>query len=360
MGDFGVLIACTARDLPLARGCCASVRHFMGDVPMCLLVDGPCAVADLARTHGAGVLTRADVEHDVLRQRSFGWGLTKMIAFWESPWSRFLLLDADTIVWGDVREYARADARGACADVVVDRHFFQIAAERDTNPYLADFLGEVEVVSPRQGDSLGEPGPRERRMRRLAALLRDWFFDPALLERHLPGFDWQARAYDYFCSGALFARRDILSLDRYLEVLDLAQRVPGLFGPGEMGILNYLVLDGADRGSFEVAGEERLQTLVCRHTASELRARFPVDPAPPAVERGAATVVHWSGKPKPTLERGEVYAELMTWFREQSHRAARGGVEASAPRKARARLRREELRAAWGSAAFAMLRRWRS
>jgi hypothetical protein len=341
MEDFGVVIACTARDLHLARGCCASVRHFMGDVPLCLLVDGPCEVADLVGAYGVCVIDRGRVAHDALRQRSFGWGLTKMIAFWESPWPRFLLLDADTIVWGDVREYAR-DER---CDVVVDRHFFQLAAN-DGNPYLADFLGAQNA--------------REEQLRRLAALLRQWFFDPVLLDRHLPGFAWQRHAYDYFCSGALFARRGILALDRYVEVLDLAERTPGLFGPGEMGILNYMVLEGADRGTIGVVGEERLQTLVCRHTAAELRSRFPLAPTPPAVEPGTATVVHWSGRPKPTLRREEVYAELMTWFRLQSHYAAgRVAGTTSAPRRQRARLRFEELRAAWGGAAHAARQRWR-
>jgi hypothetical protein len=37
-----------------------------------------------------------------LREKSFGWGKTKMIAFWESPWQNFLVLDADTNVWGNI------------------------------------------------------------------------------------------------------------------------------------------------------------------------------------------------------------------------------------------------------------------
>ena len=279
MDDFGVVIACCAEDHFLARGCVASVREFLGDVPICLIYDGRYA-GDLAERFGVRVLQRADVRCDLLRERSFGWGLSKMVAFWEAPWPKFLLLDADTIVWRDVLAYGRLDE----ADVVVDRHFFDIAAAGGVNPYLADFLDQENV----------QAAP-------LAALMRQWFFDPALLGHHRPGFAWQRHAYDYFCSGALFARRGVLELDAYLDALDLQQRVPGIFGPGEMGLLNYLVFRAADEGRLRVAHESRLQTLVCR--------------MPDFTEPEHATVVHWSGRPKPRIARADVHSALMTRFR---------------------------------------------
>jgi hypothetical protein len=38
--DFGVVIPASAEHLHWVRGACASVRHFMGDTPICVLVDG--------------------------------------------------------------------------------------------------------------------------------------------------------------------------------------------------------------------------------------------------------------------------------------------------------------------------------
>ena len=279
MDDFGIVIACCAEDHFLARGCVASIREFSGDVPICLIYDGTYE-GDLAERYGVRVMPRSDVRNDALRERSFGWGFTKMVAFWEAPWPKFLLLDADTVVWRDVLQYAKLDD----CDVIVDRHFFDIAAARGVNPYLADFLGDANAQS--------EP---------LAALMRQWFFDPALVEKHRPGFRWQRFAYDYFCSGAMFARRGILDLDEYLDAVELQERVPGIFGPGEMGLLNYLVFRAAGEGRLRVGHESRLQTLVCQTDAF--------------AEPEHATIVHWSGRPKPRIARVDVAPALMTRFR---------------------------------------------
>lgn len=100
MNDFGIIVACAPHDYRLAKGTCASIRHFLGDVPICLLIDGDFPVTDLQRAYGVRVLPRSNVRNPELRRRSFGWGLTKMVSFWESPWEYFLFLDVDTVVWG--------------------------------------------------------------------------------------------------------------------------------------------------------------------------------------------------------------------------------------------------------------------
>jgi hypothetical protein len=296
MNDFGVIVTCCRRDLALAKACCASVRYFLPSVPICLIVDGTDTPTSLVETYGTSVITRDTVRDADLRQRSFGWGLTKMIAFWESPWRRFLLLDADTVVWGDPISLIRDQA----AEVVVDRHLFDLAARTDPNPFLGDFLRAGRATSDRAS---------------VLDLVNAWFFDTSRIEQHVPGFAWRPHLYDYFCSGALIGTRGIFGLDEYLEMLDLAEGHLGLFGPGEMGLLNVLVFRAADAGRIRVAQDARLQTLVCQHEPAELAARFSVE----ALKRSEAitepTVIHWSGRPKPTLATTDGYADAMTFFR---------------------------------------------
>lgn len=101
MKDFGIIVAYYRKDYNFAKGCCASIRYFLGNIPICLIVDGTFSVRELEKTYGVCALYRDNVTNHVLRERSFGLGLPKMVSFWESPWENFLYLDADTVVWGD-------------------------------------------------------------------------------------------------------------------------------------------------------------------------------------------------------------------------------------------------------------------
>ena len=106
MEDFGVIIACCDQDYLFTKGCCASIRYFLGDVPICLLIDGTFSVSPLEKVYGVRVINHDSVSEPLLRKRSFGWGKSHMIPFWESPWQNFLVMDADTIIWGDVLKLA--------------------------------------------------------------------------------------------------------------------------------------------------------------------------------------------------------------------------------------------------------------
>lgn len=309
LDDFGVIVTCCQRDFALARGCCASIRYFLPGVPICLIVDGAETPDSLIQTYDAQVITRDTVRDARLRDRSFGWGLTKMVAFWESPWSRFLLLDADTVVWGDILQLAGYPQ----AEVTVDRHLFDLAAQAEPNPLLGDFL--------RAGNARIDRTPE-------LDLLDAWFFNTRSIGQYLPNFDWRRHLYEYFCSGALFATRGIFDLDEYLQLLDLAEAHPGLLGPGEMGLLNVLVFGAADAGRIRIAQEARLQTLVCQHDSAALAARFPTAALTAPAAASEPTVIHWSGRPKPTLTATDGYTEAMTHFRRTFERDRRAGRRA--------------------------------
>ncbi|MGU3495480.1 hypothetical protein ACLBXM_15660 [Xanthobacteraceae bacterium A53D] len=295
MDDFGVIITCHRHDYYLAKGCCASVRHFLGDVPILLLLDGDFPTDEVERTYGVQILKSCDLADVELRERSVGWGLTKMIAFWHSPWSRFLLLDADTVVWGDVRRLARFDV----ADMIIDNHVAQLFPPPGADDLLGRFLG---------------PG-RPKDIAKLVAHVRRWYFDPIRLGHYVPTFRVADSIGRLFCSGAVLARRGAIDRQAYLAALDGQQADPTLFGPGEMGILNFLAFHGEAEGALRLHCEPGLQTLAHMMSDSDMLGRFPVPPGGPPETVDEPTVIHWSGWQKPIARGRGARGAPMTAFR---------------------------------------------
>lgn len=288
MDDFGIIIACSDQSYLFVKGCCAAIRHFLGDVPICVIVDGSFSTADLRNTYGVRVLDHGNVESSVLRARGFGWGITKMIAFWESPWRRFLCLDPDTLVWGDVLRFAGFDR----ADVVLDQQFAKDGG-RIVNPLLYDFLH-----MPRPDAALRK------------SVVDYCIFDTAQVERWFPAFDWRAHLYGYSWTGVFFAKRGLFSLEEYVELLDFADEHPDVFLGGEMGLLNFLVFRAAQAGRLRVDNVP-MQVLVCEEDQRALAERFALaDGALPRTTSEAA-VLHWTGAEKPSLACAD-YAAPMT------------------------------------------------
>src|SRR5580704_7400437 len=116
----GIVIPVWEGDVYLAKACCASIRQSMGDIPITLLVDGPATdTRDLQRLHGVQRLVVQEVEEPEVVRLLEGTPWTKMMLFWMSPYERFLCLDGDLLVWGDLREYAEFDKY----DFILTYHF---------------------------------------------------------------------------------------------------------------------------------------------------------------------------------------------------------------------------------------------
>jgi hypothetical protein len=278
MKDFGIIVACCYQDYLFAKGCCTSIRHFLGDVPICLIVDGTFSVESLEKAYGVRVINRNTVKNEVLRNRSFGWGKTKMIAFWESPWKHFLVLDADTNVWGNILKYEDF----ANFDVIIDKPRYEQSDE-----FVSKFFFEVKEI-----------------------------------ERHFPDFNWRSYHNDYFCTGTFFATRDIFSLDEYIDILNFTEKYPGVFKYGEMGFLNFMLFRAADEGRIRL-GKAAMQLIVPDFDQEELRKRFPITEAGPVVQNEEALVIHWCG-PKPMLATSKAYSAPMSFCRKQFLKDERG------------------------------------
>jgi hypothetical protein len=210
MSRFGIYISCHEADLRLTRGCCESIRYSAGDTPICLIADGAFSTRGFERQYGCQVLRREDVRDERLRTRSFGgWGYSKFIPFWEGPFDRFLHLDSDTLMLGDV-----------CG----------LSASSD-----ADLLISPMPNAPHSPETI-----------------HSHWFSPEFVTRTFPGF--RVEGQPYFCAGVVFGRRGAFDLDEYTHLLELQRQHPGQsFQSGDQGILNFLVFHRAAHGQLRYA-----------------------------------------------------------------------------------------------------------
>ncbi len=207
---FGIYISCHRTDYRLTKGCCESIRCFAGDTPICLIVDGHFSTAGLERQYHCQVIRREDVRNQDLRTRSFGgWGYSKFIPFWEGPFDRFLHLDSDTLMLGNV-----------CP--------------------LSEQTDADIIISANPGDTFDH-----------AAITAHWY-SPEFVTREFPGF--RVEGQPYFCAGVAFGRRGVFDLDEYMNLLDLQKKNPGCsFQSGDQGIFNFLVFHLSASGRLKYA-----------------------------------------------------------------------------------------------------------
>ncbi len=269
--DFGIIVACCNYDYLFAKGCVASIRHFLGDVPIALIVDGDVSTTLLEKTYSVKVIRKETVALKSLRDRSFGMGLTKMVAFWESPWENFLYLDADTVIWGDMLKHADFENFDFISDIVRDQ------------------LTDQHISS--------------------------YFFDIDRINQFFPTFRWQDYRNYYFCTGAFFAKKNVFSIEEYMEILDLVDREPNLFFVGEQGFLNLMMCRAAAEGRIRL-GQASLEFLVPDYSTQTAAQLFPVDHPNPTYDK-AGIVIHWCGHKKPTLFAPNVYTDPMTFCRKR-------------------------------------------
>ena len=245
----------------------------MPGTPICVLLDGRRVPDDLQRAADVMVILGDELEPSVLRS-GLGSLRAKDAALWASPFETFLLLDADTIVWGDMRT-------------------------------LVDF-DHVDFVL----DSGGEPSRS--------------VMDVDLVARHVPDFDAVRHAGQFANTGAYFGRRNALDLEYYLELERLSAGAPRMFY-GSQGAFNLMVFRGADQGELRVERRE-LQLMSGRTSRETLVERCTFADEEPVVS-GEPFVLHWVGSPKPSVREGESdYFEPMTHFRLEFRRTARANA----------------------------------
>ena len=243
----GVIVLVSAGYEYLAKACCASIRLAMGDIPITLLVDGPeTDTSEVERLPGVSRLVAQEIAGPEYAHLCNGFWV-KLLVFWKSPYERFLYLDADTLVWGDVRMYADFEKY----DFIAGFHFasrpsFQSAAEVQRFVYDVDFI------------------------RQLA-----------------PGLDWRGNVLAN--NGVFFARRGVFPKETLIALRQL-----DCWRCYEQGVTNYLRWRALGEGTPRM-GEQPLQ-LFPAEVSYGVEDRFlPRDCQRPFV-------LHWIGK-KPKLGR---------------------------------------------------------
>jgi len=293
MRDFGVIVGCYRQDYLFAKATCSSIRHGMGDIPITLLVDGRFPINELSQLYEVRALYREDVRNEFLRTTCTGWGLPKMIAFWESPYEKFLYLDADTVVWGDLMTKLKR-------------------------------MEDVDIITDQPACSYTESD------------VDKWFFQHQRIEALLPSFDWRRHCNDYFCTGVFCATRDMFDLEEFRMLLELARREPNLFFPGDMGLLNLMIFRAHDEGRIKLH-KESLQTICIDHEKASLERSFPANLESADFTSHAPTALHYPGI-KPLL-RCKTHSGPMSHFRAQLLRDS--GLQN--PFNIHARLQTEDL-----------------
>lgn len=260
-----MIITCCESDYLFAKGTCASVKYFMPGVPICFLVDGDFDLGSFPDKYDIHVLKKANIKNDFLRENSWGWGLTKMNAFWESPFETFLVVDADTVLYGDMRKYADFENY----DFIIDRPKYSYTP----------------------------------------ANLNRYYFNPDHVLKYYPGFDYLNNPY--VCTGVIFGKRGILPFEEYRRFFKVKIEQPDFYRLGEQGFLNILFFLLKQQGKLRL-GSADIQYIVPDFPVEEFKNTFPI---PISVET-SHMVIHWAGTVKPLLRnRNEGYVEPMIYFR---------------------------------------------
>jgi hypothetical protein len=187
-----IYVAASARDGRHTRACIASIRHFYPDAPVKLLVGGPLEPGleqELQTYWNVGL---ADIPRG-----NWGWGFIKLEPLFGPPGERFLILDSDTVLGGEVlASWAECEA-----------------------PFLVDEEEETESETHR--------------------LYYNW--------REVAKTDPQARPPAFtFNSGNWFGTAGILTREDFALLVDWSGmppqlRRPDCFMPGDQGVLNYVL-----------------------------------------------------------------------------------------------------------------------
>lgn len=243
----GVIILVSAEHVYLAKASCASIRQSMGDIPITLLCDGPeVNTTELQKLPNVKKIVAQEVmSREEARLCTGFW--VKLLIFWISPYERFLYVDADTLVWGDVRAYAEFDKY--------------------------DYIAGYDFNRPRQLHTREE--------------IEELAFDVDYMRKLDPTLDWHGQ--ELANNGVFFARRGVFSKEKLLEL-----RVLPCWRCYEQGVLNYLRWRAMREGTPRATGR-RVQVFPANETYQPEDRLMPRNCERPAI-------IHWITQ-KPRLGR---------------------------------------------------------
>ena len=262
MNDSGksvdcIYIAASTHDARYTRICVASIRYFYPYVPIRLLVGGK-----LQRGLAAELRRYWNVTVAVVPSGDYGWGFVKLEALFGKTGERFLVLDSDTAVVGDV---------------------LALRAKSDALFFVDD-------------ERLPDANSRQ--------LFYDWdklrAIDPKAVSA-IPGFN----VGQWFGTAGLVKREEF---DRWVEwTLPRRLTYPQYFMGGEQGVMNYVLLQ---KEAYEGLRIER-HTLM--RWPGYPNALDGLDAASVAAKTAPPLVIHWAGA-KAIFLRNMAGSDLLQFF----------------------------------------------
>lgn len=232
-----VYIACYAHDQHMVRSCAASIRYWHPNADICLIRDlgkGDFSTAEIERVLGVRVLE--------LERKRFGWGYSKLEPLFLPERSKFLVLDADTVLLGPV----------------LDR----------LNEIDADFIVDDNKPS--------------------AELVKQLYYDVTALKKLDPCFS--PCGYN-FNSGQWVGTSGLIRRSDFELVLNWSeppfQTHPEAFMGGEQGILNYVVENCANQRRLSLARIDLMLWLDVDLAKIDLNTI--------ADKQGYDKILHWAG-----------------------------------------------------------------
>ena len=244
----GVIILVSAGDIYLAKACCASIRQSMGNIPHYLAERWAREVdtTELRKLPNVQQIVAQDLVSPEEARLCVGFW-AKLPVFWASPYERFLYLDADTLVWGDLRAYAEFDKYDFIAGLhFKNPHLLRSPEEVDSKVFDLNFIKKVDATLEGCGQELAN-------------------------------------------NGVFFARRNVFTRANLLELRQLP-----CWRCYEQGVLNFLRWRAMRDGKPRVSGR-RLQIFPAEKPYAPEDRFLPRDWDQPAI-------IHWITK-KPKLGR---------------------------------------------------------
>jgi hypothetical protein len=276
---------CHAGDKFMVQATLASMRHYCPQVPVCLTVDGDFDVSDLVEAYDPIVLRVSELPSAEMRNLIAHSFHAKHAAMWEGPFEFYVWIDSDALVWGDFTSQIRTDLD------------FQI------------LWSEISVSA----DATDVP-----------SWLPHFYFDAERLAHFDPDFNW--RGLPYFCAGVFAAKRNVIPFEHYRQIELLRRKEAGLFAWGDMGMFNYQIHAGIQRGEIRAAMSD-LQHIPGHHGVPELAQdcassgwRFPRKINRPRV-------AHFCGR-KPFIFDWKAYSKPFTIARLEHYRRQHNNLRA--------------------------------
>ncbi len=265
--DFGIILTTYIGDYYLTKALLASIKKYMPEMPICIIQDGDFSLEEIKKAYNiTHIIKKETVKNEFIKENCFRSRCSNLAAFSESPFEKFLFLDSDIVLWGNILKHVGVDN-------------FDFVHNEPHEPYTDK-------------------------------IYREQYFVPERLFKHTEGFEW--KDCHFFNSGTFIAKKNMFDQKEIEETIDLRKADWTLLPSAPQSFINLLVFRNKMKGKIKV-GEAHLQTNVPVLTTAYLEKKFVFANGEPVVNQD--TVIHWAGLKPLMMNSGKVFLTPEVYFR---------------------------------------------